>query len=36
MMAEIPIPKSMDQIISLVNTSCDNSCPPLNPIAKSK
>jgi len=31
-----PTPKIMDKNISGVNVSCDNSCPPLNPIANKR
>ena len=34
--SEIAIPNKIDQPISLVNVSCDSSCPPLNPIANNK
>jgi hypothetical protein len=30
------IPKSIERPISVVNVSCDNSCPPLNPIENNK
>ena len=30
------MPNIIDQPISLVNVSCDNSCPPLNPIANKR
>ena len=36
MMSERPIPNSIDNMISLLKASCDNSCPPLKPMAKSR
>jgi hypothetical protein len=36
MVEETTIPKSIDQAISLLKVSWDNSCPPLNPIANNK
>jgi hypothetical protein len=32
----MPIPNNIDQAISRVKVSCDSSCPPLNPMAKSR
>lgn len=33
---EIPTPNNIDQAISVLKVSCDNSCPPLKPIANNK
>jgi hypothetical protein len=33
---DMPIPNNIDHAISLENVSCESSCPPLNPIEKSK
>ncbi len=33
---EIQTPNRIDKSISWLNTSCDNSCPPLNPIDNNK
>ena len=35
-MTEIPIPNNIDQTISAVKVSCDNSCPPLKPMDNNK
>lgn len=32
----MPIPNKIDHPISMVNVSCDNSCPPLKPIENNK
>jgi hypothetical protein len=35
-MDDIKIPNTIDHPISKVNPSCDNSCPPLKPIANNR